>query len=122
MTVELAGVCASPTGTAVHILDILVEIGPFGPCFPLPARPPTKRTSAAAIEEQGAATQEISRNVRQAASGTLEVSGRIDGTNKAISTATGSAGQVLQAAETLSDQSRALTERLGRLVDQVRAA
>ena len=79
-------------------------------------------TIAAAIEEQGAATREISRNVRQAASGTLEVSGRIDGANKAISTATGSAGQVLQAAETLSDQSRALTEQLGRLVDQVRAA
>ncbi|HBK05168.1 MAG TPA: hypothetical protein DDZ81_04820 [Acetobacteraceae bacterium] len=62
---------------------------------------------AAALEQQGAATQEISR---------------IAGTSRAASAAGGSAAEVLKAAEALSLQSRALTEQLGRLVDQVRAA
>ncbi len=77
---------------------------------------------AAAVEEQGAATQEISRNVRQAASFTQDVSRRIAGTSQAVSAAGGSAADVLTAAEALSVQSRMLTEQLGRLVDQVRAA
>jgi methyl-accepting chemotaxis protein len=38
---------------------------------------------ASAVEEQGAATQEISRNIQQAAQGTQEVAGNITGVTQA---------------------------------------
>ena len=42
-------------------------------------------TIASAVEEQGAATQEIARNVQQAAMGTQEVSSNIAGVTKSAS-------------------------------------
>jgi methyl-accepting chemotaxis protein len=77
---------------------------------------------AAAVEEQGAATQEISRNVRQAAVGSQEVSDRIEGTSRAVGQAGDAAAAVLAAAEAVAGQSRALDEQLGQLVHRVRAA
>ena len=62
---------------------------------------------AAAIEEQGAATLEISRNVQQAAHGTHQVSSNITDVQRGA-TETGSASsQVLSAAQTLSYELRA---------------
>ena len=56
-------------------------------------------TIAAAVEEQGAATQEISRNVQQAAQGTQQVSSNITDVQRGA-TETGSASsQVLSAAQ-----------------------
>ncbi len=61
-------------------------------------------TIAAAVEQQGAATQEIARNVQQAARGTEEVSSRITDVQRDAS-ATGSASShLLSAAQSLSGE------------------
>ena len=79
-------------------------------------------TIAAAVEEQGAATQEISRNVQQAAMGTTEVSAHISDVKQGA-TETGSASaQVLSAAQSLSGDSNRLKLEVGKFLDSVRAA
>jgi methyl-accepting chemotaxis protein len=70
---------------------------------------------AAAVEEQGAATQEIARNVEQAAAGTREVSGNIAGvTHAAGETGQAASGQLALATE-VGDQVRQMQERLTQL-------
>jgi methyl-accepting chemotaxis protein len=77
---------------------------------------------AAAVEEQGAATQEIARNVQQAAQGTEEVSSRITDVQRGA-TATGTAStQVLSSAQSLSRDSSRLRMEVGRFLQTVRAA
>jgi methyl-accepting chemotaxis protein len=77
---------------------------------------------AAAVEEQGAATQEISRNVQQAARGTQEVSSNIADVQRGA-TETGSASsQVLSAAQTLSTDSDRLRREVSQFLGSVRAA
>ena len=79
-------------------------------------------TIAAAVEEQGAATQEISRNVQQAAEGTTQVSGHVCDVRQGA-TETGSASsQVLSAAQSLSGDSNRLKLEVGRFLDSVRVA
>jgi methyl-accepting chemotaxis protein len=79
-------------------------------------------TVAAAVEEQGAATQEISRNVQQAAQGTQQVSANITDVQHGA-TETGSASaQVLSAAQSLSGDSNRLKLEVGRFLQSVRAA
>jgi methyl-accepting chemotaxis protein len=79
-------------------------------------------TIAAAVEEQGAATQEISRNVQQAAMGTQQVSSNVTDVQRGA-TETGSASsQVLSAAQTLSSDSNRLKLEVGKFLDSVRAA
>jgi methyl-accepting chemotaxis protein len=74
------------------------------------------------VEEQGAATQEISRNVQQAAMGTQQVSSNVADVQRGA-TETGSASsQVLSAAQTLSADSGRLKLEVGRFLDSVRAA
>ena len=77
---------------------------------------------AAAVEEQGAATQEISRNVQQAAHGTQQVSANIADVQRGA-TETGSASsQVLTAAKSLSGESGRLKLEVGKFLSSVRAA
>jgi methyl-accepting chemotaxis protein len=79
-------------------------------------------TIAAAVEEQGAATQEISRNVQQAAHGTQQVSSNITDVQRGA-TETGSASsQVLTAAKSLSGDSNRLKVEVGKFLNSVRAA
>lgn len=79
-------------------------------------------TIAAAVEEQGAATQEISRNVQQAAYGTEQVTSNIADVQRGA-TETGSASsQVLSAAQTLSADSGRLEAEVSRFLTSVRAA
>ncbi len=79
-------------------------------------------TIAAAVEEQGAATQEIARNVQQAAHGTQEVSSRITDVQRGAA-ATGSASsQLLASAQSLSSDSSRLQQEVGRFLESVRAA
>ncbi|MBB1093014.1 HAMP domain-containing protein [Rhodopseudomonas palustris] len=79
-------------------------------------------TIASAVEEQGAATQEISRNVQQAAQGTHLVSTNITDVQRGA-TETGSASsQVLAAAQSLSRDSGLLRQEVSRFVETVRAA
>jgi methyl-accepting chemotaxis protein len=64
---------------------------------------------ASAVEEQGAATQEISRNATLAAQGTKLLAGNISTVNGAIGETTRSAGAVLNASHSLSDEANRLT-------------
>ena len=77
---------------------------------------------AAAVEEQGAATQEIVRNVGQAAQGTGEVTSNIAGVAGAAEETGAAASQVLGAASELSRQSEHLTAEVARFLEGVRAA
>jgi methyl-accepting chemotaxis protein len=77
---------------------------------------------AAAVEEQGAATQEIVRNVAQAATGTATVTGHIAGVAGAAEETGAAAEQVLSAASELSRQSEHLSAEVNRFLDTVRAA
>lgn len=77
---------------------------------------------AAAVEEQGAATQEIVRNVGQAATGTTEVTGNIAGVASAAEETGAAATQVLGAASELSLQSERLSAEVDRFLAMVRAA
>jgi methyl-accepting chemotaxis protein len=79
-------------------------------------------TIAAAVEEQGAATQEISRNIQHAATGTQEVSSNITDVQHGA-TETGSASaQVHSAAKSLSSESNRLKLEVGKFLNSVRAA
>src|SRR5262249_46519089 len=79
-------------------------------------------TIAAAVEEQGAATQEISRNVQQAAQGTQKVSSNITDGQRGASETRSASSQVLSAAQTLSDDSDRLKAEVGKFLSSVRAA
>ncbi|WP_372395576.1 cache domain-containing protein [Azospirillum sp. HJ39] len=77
---------------------------------------------AAAVEEQGAATQEISRNVQQAAIGTQEVSSHIAGVRGAANETGAAATQVLGAARDLSRQAEVLTTEVKGFLNDIRVA
>jgi methyl-accepting chemotaxis protein len=79
-------------------------------------------TIAAAVEEQGAATQEISRNVQQAAQGTQQVSSHITDVQRGASETGSAASQVLSAAQSLSSDSNRLKLEVGKFLNTVRAA
>jgi methyl-accepting chemotaxis protein len=77
---------------------------------------------AAAVEEQGAATQEIARNVQQAAQGSAEVAETIDSVSRGA-TATGTASaQVLGSARALARESGHLKLEVEKFLANVRAA
>ena len=82
----------------------------------------TSTSIAAAVEQQGSATQEIVRNVTQAAAGTGEVTGNIAGVASAAEETGAAATQVLGAASALSRQSEQLAGEMGRFLATVRAA
>ncbi|MFM7346279.1 MAG: methyl-accepting chemotaxis protein [Tagaea sp.] len=76
---------------------------------------------AAAVEEQGAATQEIARNVQQAAAGTGEVSSNISGVTQAADESGKAAGELRDAAASLGTQSGQLRQAVDGFLAQVRA-
>jgi len=67
---------------------------------------------ASAVEEQGAATQEISRNATLAAEGTKLLANSISTVNGAIGETTRSAGAVLNASLSLSEEANRLTNEV----------
>ncbi|MGA2994445.1 methyl-accepting chemotaxis protein [Bradyrhizobium sp.] len=77
---------------------------------------------AAAVEQQGAATQEIARNVQQAAAGTTEVSGHIASVSQAAGETGVAAGEVLGSAKGLVQLSEALRDNVDRFIGNIRAA
>ena len=79
-------------------------------------------TIASAVEEQNASTQEIARNVQQAARGTDDVSSTIEGVNKAAQETGASAAQLLQAARTVGDRSDQLRNRIDEFLGSVKTA
>ncbi|GGI26473.1 methyl-accepting chemotaxis protein [Bradyrhizobium guangdongense] len=79
-------------------------------------------TVAAAVEQQGAATQEISRNVQQAAHGTRRVSTNIEDVQRGASETGSASSQVLSAARSLSSDSSRLKLEVAKFLDSVHAA
>jgi methyl-accepting chemotaxis protein len=77
---------------------------------------------AAAIEQQGAATQEIARNVQQAARGTEQVSSNITGVNHAATDTGRAANHVLASADELRGQADTLRLEVDRFLAGIRAA
>jgi methyl-accepting chemotaxis protein len=77
---------------------------------------------AAAVEEQIAATQEITRNVQQAARGTRDVTQNISLVKEAVSLSGTAATQVLDAAGDLSKQTERLNAEVGEFLTGIKAA
>jgi len=77
---------------------------------------------AAAVEQQGAATQEIVRNVAQASTGTSAVTGNIVGVAQASEQTGAAAAHVLSSASALSRQSEHLSTEVSSFLKTVRAA
>ena len=77
---------------------------------------------AAAVEEQGAATQEIVRNINQAAEGTGEVTTTIAGVAGAAEETGAAASQVLASASELSRESEHLNAEVAQFLATIRAA
>ncbi|MBR0871008.1 HAMP domain-containing protein [Bradyrhizobium tropiciagri] len=99
------------TVTAIrNVVDVITEIDQIGTAI------------AAAIEEQGSATKEISRSVQEAARGTQEVTSNISGVQRAADDTGAAATQVLGAAEQLATQSKDLAGQVNRFLSDVRAA
>lgn len=76
---------------------------------------------ASAVEEQGAATREIARNVQQAANGAQDVIENVNGVRELAAETDRNATQVQSAAAGLLDQSQALTTEMDRFIGGIRA-
>ena len=77
---------------------------------------------ASAVEEQGAATQEITRNTQQAARGTKDVSENIAGVAAGTDETGTAAGGVKSAADALARQAEQLRGQVRDFLDKIRAA
>ena len=77
-------------------------------------------TIASAVEEQGAATREIARNVSEASKGTQEVSSNISGVSHAANETGSAANETLAAANNLGTQSENLAKEVERFIAKVR--
>jgi methyl-accepting chemotaxis protein len=74
------------------------------------------------VEQQGAATQEISRNVLQAAHGTQRVSTNIGDVQRGASETGSASSQVLSAARLLSADSNRLKQEVAKFLSSVHVA
>ncbi|MDF0496967.1 methyl-accepting chemotaxis protein [Bradyrhizobium yuanmingense] len=79
-------------------------------------------TIAAAVEEQGAATREIARNIQHAAGGTSEVSSNIVGVSTASAEAGAAATEVLSASDALRREADMLRGEIDAFLNDMRAA
>jgi len=77
---------------------------------------------AAAVEEQGAATREIARNISHAAGGTSEVSSNIVGVSSASAEAGTAASEVLTASGALRREADILRAEIDAFLQNIRAA
>jgi methyl-accepting chemotaxis protein len=77
---------------------------------------------AAAVEQQGAATREIARNIQHAAGGTSDVSSNIIGVSTASAEAGSAAGEVLSASGALRREADLLRSEIDAFLSNIRAA
>ncbi len=77
---------------------------------------------AAAVEQQGAATREIARNIQHAAGGTSEVSSNIVGVSQASAEAGSAASNVLTASDDLRREADTLRGEIDAFLANIRAA
>jgi methyl-accepting chemotaxis protein len=79
-------------------------------------------TVAAAVEEQGASTHEIARNIQQAAQGTAQVTGNISEVTRGASETGSASSQLLTSARGLANESNDLKMQVAKFLATVRAA
>jgi methyl-accepting chemotaxis protein len=79
-------------------------------------------TVAAAVEEQGAATQEIARNVQRAAAGTSQVASNIAEVTRGANETGAASSQMLVSAKSLANESNRLKLEVEKFLGTVRAA
>jgi methyl-accepting chemotaxis protein len=77
---------------------------------------------ASAVEEQGVSTQEISRNIQNAAQGTSEVSANIADVQRGAGETGAASAQVHASAKSLSSESNRLKLEVAKFLDTVRVA
>jgi methyl-accepting chemotaxis protein len=77
---------------------------------------------AAAVEQQGAATQEIARNVQQSAQLSMRVASEVTEVNRGSSETSSASGHVLTAAQSLASESDHLKSAVEKFLNTVRAA
>ena len=77
---------------------------------------------AAAVDQQGASTQEIARNVQQAAQGATQVTGRIADVNRGAADTGTAAGQVHGLAVSLLAESNHLSTEVENFLQTIRVA
>lgn len=77
---------------------------------------------ASAVHEQGAATQEIARNVRSAAAGTASMSGHIENVVRSIGDTASSATSVSSLAREIDEIAAGMTSAVGAFAAAMRAA
>ncbi|HLH87017.1 MAG TPA: methyl-accepting chemotaxis protein [Xanthobacteraceae bacterium] len=110
---QIAGMQTSTEGSVAAIKEISGTIARISSIA---------STIAAAVEEQGAATQEISRNVQQAAVGATQVAANVTDVNRGAGETGAASAQVLSSARTLSKESNRLKLEVGKFLATVRAA
>lgn len=101
------------TGTAEAIENIVISINSVDEVI---------NAIASAMEEQNAATQEISNNILQVTAGAEAITLNVNGVNDAASDTGKSADFVLQAAQDLAAQSGNLRSQIDGFLNAVRAA
>jgi methyl-accepting chemotaxis protein len=77
---------------------------------------------AAAVEQQGAATQEIARNVQKSAELSTQVASEVTEVSRGSSETSSASGHVLKAAQSLATESDRLKNEVDKFLDTVRAA
>jgi methyl-accepting chemotaxis protein len=110
---QIAGMQASTQDSVASIKEIGTTIGRISDIA---------STIAAAVEEQGAATQEIARNVSEAARGTAQVATNITDVNRGAGETGSASSQVLSSAKSLSSESNHLKLEVDKFLSTVRAA
>jgi methyl-accepting chemotaxis protein len=110
---QIAGIQAATQDSVVSIKEIGGTIGRISNIA---------STIAAAVEEQGAATQEIARNIQQAAAGTTAVASNITDVNRGAAESGAASSEVLASARGLASESNRLKLEVGKFLATVRAA
>jgi len=110
---QITGIQAATQGSVAAIKEISLTIRRISEI---------SSTIAAAVEEQGAATQEISRNVQQAAQGTLQVSSNISDVQRGAGETGSASSLVLSAAQSMARDSNRLKLEVVKFLNSVRAA
>ena len=110
---QIAGMQAATQDSVVAIKEISGTIGRVSEIA---------AAIAVAIEEQGAATQEIARNVQQAAIGSTQVATSIADVNRGAGDTGSASAQVLSSAQLLSSENKRLKAEVVKFLATVRAA
>ncbi|MDO9564815.1 MAG: methyl-accepting chemotaxis protein, partial [Bradyrhizobium sp.] len=113
ISTQIAGMQAATRDSVVAIKEIYGTIGQVSEIA---------SAIAAAIEQQGAATQEIARNVQQAAVGSTQVANSIADVNRGASDTGTASSQVLASAQLLSSENKRLKTEVVKFLSTVRAA